>query len=128
MGWDDDDKLERAAGLRGVPRWVWIAGAIVALIIIGAIMRGGGSGGSSSSATTTPTTEKEIEITRKLNSYDIATGQIIDPINGFDSSTGIKKVCSYSHGQTVKILDTSRERVKVEGRGCVGWLSKAFLE
>lgn len=127
MGWDDDDKLERAAGLRGVPRWVWIAGAIVALVIIGAIMRGG-SGGSRSSTTETAATPKEIEITRKLNSYDIATGQVIDPINGFDSSTGIKKVCSYSHGQTVKILDTSSERVKVEGRGCVGWLSKSFVE
>lgn len=119
MGWEDDDKLEEAAGLRGggvhVPKWVWIVGIILAFAIIGAIMgvRGGSKGSSNM---------------RTLDGNDPASGQIINSINGFDSPQGIKAVCNFQHGQSVKVIDESGGKVQVEGSGCRGWVSKSFLK
>ncbi len=114
MSWQD----EQDAGLnQGVPKWVWIVGVVVVLMIVGAIMKSGGGGNGKGSGKTAT-----------LDGYDPASKTTIDPINGFDSAGGITRVCSYSSGQTVKVLDSSGGRTKVDGGGCVGWLSSDFVK
>ena len=129
MSWQDKD--EQDAGLnRGLPKWVLIVGVVIALIIVGAIVKNcrGNKGSGSSRSTTLDKPNAPSDKIATLNGFDPVSKTTINPINGFDSASGNKKVCSYSSGQSVKVLDSSGGRTKVDGGGCIGWLSSDFVK
>lgn len=97
-----------------VPRWAWVVGALLILMVIGAIF-GRGSGGSSRSSTGTA----DGSALKGLN---------VDSVTVFDSPDGIRRVCSLTDGARIQTFETRSDRVRIKSGSCEGWVPKSLIK